>query len=189
MLALNFQVARSGPCEGKNLKPDATLKIEKTKELPDEECGFDGMRTKQGDRIVVHYTGKLYSNCSIFDSSREPVIRPFEFELGKGEVIQGWDRGLVKMCVGETRTLTVPSNYGYGYYGRRADPEDSSFNIGIPGKAALVFDIELLAIGPRPEKRKPKIKKKSLDEERFGFSKGLNKDEFNNPKVPEDELR
>ncbi|KAH8056306.1 oxidoreductase [Aureococcus anophagefferens] len=107
VLALNFQVARSGPCEGKNLKPDATLKIEKTKELPDEECGFDGMRTKQGDRIVVHYTGKLYSNCSIFDSSREPVIRPFEFELGKGEVIQGWDRGLVKMCVGETRTLTL----------------------------------------------------------------------------------
>ena len=140
------------------------------------------MRTKDGDRIVVHYEGKLYRNCSVFDSSREPVNRPFEFQLGAGEVIQGWERGLRNMCVGETRTITVPSNYGYGYYGR---PEG-----GIPGNAALIFDIELLAIGERMEKRKPKYKKKSLDEERFGFTKGMNKESFNHPEgMVEDELR
>ena len=82
------------------------------------------------------------------------------------------------MCAGETRTLIVPASYAYGPYGRPA-AEDRDH--GIPPKSALVFDIELLAIGPRLEKRKMKIKKKSLDEERFGFSKGLNKEELTIP--------
>ena len=61
VLVLRLDLAWCGACEGKNLKYDAQIKIEKTKELPDEECepNGNGYRTKNGDRIVVHYVGKL----------------------------------------------------------------------------------------------------------------------------------
>ena len=66
-----------------------------------------------GDKLKMHYTGKLYSDCSTFDSSVERGD-PFQFTLGKGEVIKGWDDGLRGMCVGEKRKLTIPSDLAYG---------------------------------------------------------------------------
>ncbi|GLE08394.1 hypothetical protein PINS_up019555 [Pythium insidiosum] len=84
----------------------------------------------------MHYTGTLRKDGSKFDSSLDRN-QPFEFTLGAGQVIKGWDQGLVGMCIGEKRRLTIPSNLGYGDYG--SQPK-------IPGKATLVFDVELMDI-------------------------------------------
>ncbi|WP_437729889.1 FKBP-type peptidyl-prolyl cis-trans isomerase [Sorangium sp. So ce1335] len=97
-----------------------------------------GPEAKDGDRVRVHYTGRLLKNNAEFDSSvgREP----FEFTLGNAEVIKGWDEGVAGMKVGGKRKLTIPSRLAYGEAG--SPPK-------IPGKATLVFDIELLGIvGP-----------------------------------------
>ncbi|WP_437961880.1 FKBP-type peptidyl-prolyl cis-trans isomerase [Sorangium sp. So ce119] len=98
-----------------------------------------GPEAKDGDRVRVHYTGRLLKNNAEFDSSvgREP----FEFRLGNTEVIKGWDEGVVGMKVGGKRKLTIPSRLAYGESG--SPPK-------IPGKATLVFDIELLGVGDAP---------------------------------------
>eukprot|EP00904_Undaria_pinnatifida_P010601 jgi/Undpi1/6671/HiC_scaffold_20.g09150.m1 len=88
-----------------------------------------------GDRLSMHYTGLLFKNCNEFDSSASRG--PFSFTLGQGEVIQGWDTGLLNMCEGERRRLTIPSEFGYGSRGAGGD---------IPGGATLVFDVQLLKI-------------------------------------------
>ena len=79
---------------------------------------------------------QLFKDGDKFDSSRDRGT-PFEFVLGKGQVIQGWDQGLRDMCVGERRKLTIPSGLGYGAAGAGAK---------IPGGATLVFDVELMDI-------------------------------------------
>ena len=92
-------------------------------------------KAKNGDNISVHYTGTLYRDGSQFDSS---VGRgPFDFKLGAGNVIKGWDEGLSGMCVGEKRRLTIPSGKGYG--DRGSPPK-------IQGGDTLVFDVEMLDI-------------------------------------------
>ncbi|KAJ2784030.1 hypothetical protein H4R18_001343 [Coemansia javaensis] len=101
-----------------------------------EECA---VRTKGGDTVSVHYTGTLFSDGTEFDSSRKRGV-PIEFVLGRGQVIQGWDQGLLDMCVGERRRLKIPARLGYG--SRGAPPL-------IPKDAALVFDTELVAINGR----------------------------------------
>jgi len=93
-------------------------------------------KTEPGDTIRVHYTGTLASNGEKFDSSRDRGD-PFKFTLGKGSVIKGWDQGLLGMCVGEKRTLTIPPNLGYG--ARGSPPK-------IPANSVLKFDCELIAI-------------------------------------------
>ena len=94
----------------------------------------DGAEVKAGDKVRVHYTGRL-TDGTVFDSS-VPRQQPFEFTVGAGMVIRGWDEGLLGMKVGGKRTLTIPPEMGYGEAG-----------IGpIPGNATLVFDIELLDI-------------------------------------------
>ena len=98
----------------------------------------------------MHYTGKLYSDCSTFDSSVERGD-PFEFTLGKGEVIKGWDDGLRGMCIGEKRKLTIPSDLAYG---------DSGSGEKIPGGSTLQFDVELLDIKEKGAKKKKAKKKK-----------------------------
>ena len=80
--------------------------------------------------------GTLYSSCKKFDSSVDRN-EPFEFQLGAGEVIKGWDNGLVGMCEGEKRKLTIPSDLGYGSAGAGAD---------IHGGATLQFEVELLKV-------------------------------------------
>ncbi|KAJ2723938.1 Peptidyl-prolyl cis-trans isomerase fpr2 [Coemansia sp. Benny D115] len=98
-----------------------------------EECP---QRTAIGDKLTMHYTGKLLSDGSKFDSSHDRD-QPFEFTLGHGHVIKGWDQGLLNMCIGEKRRLKIPADMGYGERG--APP-------AIPANSDLVFDTELLAI-------------------------------------------
>jgi len=94
--------------------------------------------SKNGDVLIMNYTGRFVDGKT-FDSNIDPKfghVRPFEFTLGAGMVIKGWDEGLVGMKVGEKKTLTVPPEKGYG-------PKDYS---GIPGGSTLIFDVELLGI-------------------------------------------
>ena len=103
-------------CEAKdNLDPNDELRIGVT-HRPDD-CP---RKTAHGDRLSMHYTGTLYRNDKKFDSSRDRNM-PFDFTLGRGEVIQGWDMGLSNMCVGEKRKLTIPSALGYGARGAGGD--------------------------------------------------------------------
>jgi hypothetical protein len=95
-----------------------------------------GAEAKDGDKVKVHYTGRLLKTNLMFDSSVGKT--PFGFQLGKSEVIKGWDLGVVGMKVGGKRKLTIPSKLGYGESG--SPPK-------IPGKATLVFDVELLSVG------------------------------------------
>ena len=90
---------------------------------------------KSGDTIAVHYTGKLTDGTK-FDSSVDRGT-PFEFQIGQGMVIQGWEQGLLGMKVGEKRTLTIPSEMGYGSRGAGAV---------IPPNATLIFDVEMISI-------------------------------------------
>jgi peptidylprolyl isomerase len=93
-----------------------------------------GAEATAGKRVSVHYTGTL-TNGTKFDSSLDRGT-PFEFTLGAGEVIQGWDKGVAGMKVGGKRHLIIPPSLGYG-----ASPVGS-----IPANSTLVFDVELLGI-------------------------------------------
>jgi FKBP-type peptidyl-prolyl cis-trans isomerase len=95
-----------------------------------------GAKTKKGDLVSVHYTGKLV-NGTVFDSSIQRGT-PIQFALGEGRVIQGWEQGILGMQVGEKRTLTIPSKLGYGEQGAGGV---------IPPNATLIFDVELVKIG------------------------------------------
>ncbi|CAE6502947.1 unnamed protein product [Rhizoctonia solani] len=99
------------------------------------------LRSQNGDKLSMHYTGTLEKDGSKFDSSRDRN-QPFDFAIGSGQVIQGWEKGLLDMCVGEKRKLTIPATMGYGERG---------FPPVIPGGATLVFDVELLGIKGRKE--------------------------------------
>ncbi len=95
----------------------------------------DGAEAVKGKRAKVHYTGTLIDG-SKFDSSVDRG-EPFTFMLGAGQVIKGWDEGVVGMKVGGKRKLTIPYQMAYGEAGR--PPK-------IPPKATLLFDIELLGV-------------------------------------------
>ena len=94
-----------------------------------------GTEAANGMSVSVHYTGKLTDGTK-FDSSLDRGT-PFTFTLGQGRVIKGWDQGVLGMMVGEKRTLTIPSELGYGSAGAGAS---------IPPNATLIFDIELLDV-------------------------------------------
>ena len=92
---------------------------------------------KQGDQLTMHYTGTLASDGSQFDSSVSRG-KPFQFVIGIGQVIKGWDEGVMKMSLGEKAMLKISSDYGYGSRGAPG---------AIPPNADLNFEVELLAIG------------------------------------------
>jgi len=98
-----------------------------------------GPQPKPGESVRVHYTGWLYENGvqgAKFDSSRDRND-PFEFALGAGMVIRGWDEGVAGMKVGGKRKLTIPPDLGYGSRGAGK---------AIPPNATLLFEVELLAV-------------------------------------------
>lgn len=95
----------------------------------------NGASPRQGQTVFVHYTGWL-TNGSKFDSSRDRG-QPFDFPLGQGRVIKGWDEGVASMKIGGRRKLTIPSDLGYGPRGMPPV---------IPPNATLIFDVELLGI-------------------------------------------
>jgi FKBP-type peptidyl-prolyl cis-trans isomerase FkpA len=110
--------------------------------VKDDKVAGTGAEARPGMMVSVHYTGWLLDPAAAdkrgkkFDSSKDRN-EPFEFQLGKGDVIAGWDEGVAGMKIGGTRVLTIPSNMGYGARGAGAD---------IPPNAALVFEVELLGV-------------------------------------------
>jgi len=104
----------------------------------------NGLKASAGDKVTVHYTGKL-TNGKKFDSSVDRG-QPFAFAVGTGQVIKGWDEAFLMLQVGDKATLTIPAEAGYG--SRALD--------SIPANSTLVFDVELLSV-------KPKIKAQPFD--------------------------
>jgi peptidylprolyl isomerase len=97
-----------------------------------------GASPKAGQICVMHYTGWLYKNGTKgakFDSSVDRN-EPFEFPIGKGKVIRGWDEGVATMKVGGKRTLIIPPDLAYGHMGQGS----------IPPYSTLIFEVELLAV-------------------------------------------
>ena len=109
----------------------------------DDKTVGTGDLAEAGKTVSVHYTGWLHDPAAAdnkgqkFDSSRDRG-QPFQFPLGAGHVIQGWDQGVAGMKVGGHRTLTIPPEMGYGARGAGGV---------IPPNATLVFDVELIAVG------------------------------------------
>lgn len=109
--------------------------------IKDSSMG-DGDEAITGKQVSVHYTGWLYDESlpdnkgNKFDSSHDRG-RPFDFPLGAGRVIKGWDQGVAGMKVGGQRTLIIPPDLGYGKRGAGS---------AIPPNATLIFDVELLSV-------------------------------------------
>ncbi len=146
---LASRAAFSLPLEEKAAKPAAetAAKEEKVSKMTKTPSGLQfedtvvgtGASPKPGQTCVMHYTGWLWENGAKgkkFDSSVDRG-QPFEFQIGLGMVIKGWDEGVMTMKVGGKRTLIIPASIGYGSRGAGGV---------IPPNATLVFDVELLGI-------------------------------------------
>ncbi len=95
----------------------------------------EGQEVEKFNIVTVNYTGLLEDGTK-FDSSLNPGSTPFRFTVGAGQVIKGWDEGLIGMKVGGKRKLTIPPELGYG----------SRDNGPIPANSTLIFEIDLLGI-------------------------------------------
>ena len=121
--------------------PGRTMTTASGLKIIDHKIGTGAM-PKTGQTCVMHYTGWLYDEHAKdhkgkkFDSSRDRN-EPFEFQIGRGMVIKGWDEGVATMKVGGQRTLIIPASLGYGARGAGGV---------IPPNATLIFDVELLAV-------------------------------------------
>jgi FKBP-type peptidyl-prolyl cis-trans isomerase FkpA len=115
-----------------------TITLESGLHIEDVQMG-EGATAQAGQEVFVHYTGWLYKDGQIgmkFDSSKDRGI-PFNFPLGEGHVIQGWDEGVQGMKVGGVRRLVIPPHLGYGPYGAGGV---------IPPNATLLFEVTLLRV-------------------------------------------
>jgi FKBP-type peptidyl-prolyl cis-trans isomerase len=127
-------------CSQQDLPPMETSKVAEL--IKKDMTRGEGAEAKAGQQVTVHYTGWLYDEAAPeqkgkkFDSSRDRGT-PFDFSLGAGQVIKGWDQGVQGMKVGGHRTLIIPPAMGYGKRGAGGV---------IPPNATLVFDVELLGI-------------------------------------------
>jgi FKBP-type peptidyl-prolyl cis-trans isomerase len=125
-------------------KPDTSAPTKVTGEGVKTPSGLEywdirvgnGDVAKEGSHVRVHYTGWLTSGKK-FDSSVD-AGRPFDFTIGNGEVIKGWEEGVAGMRVGGKRQLRIPPNLAYGAEGTPGGP--------IPPNATLIFDIKLLQV-------------------------------------------
>ena len=117
----------------------STITTDSGLQIEDTVVG-DGPEAKAGQYVTVHYTGWLRnddgSTGAKFDSSKDRND-PFQFALGAGHVIRGWDEGVQGMKIGGKRTLIIPAALGYGARGAGGV---------IPPNATLIFDVELLAV-------------------------------------------
>ena len=94
-----------------------------------------GVEAKSGDNVTVHYRGTLTDGTQ-FDASYDRN-EPFQFQLGMGQVIQGWDQGVAGMKVGGKRQLRIPADLAYG---------EKGYPGVIPANATLIFDVQLLSV-------------------------------------------
>lgn len=122
---MNFFNPSVGDSQSQARAPQAGFSVE-------EVAVGTGPIAEPGDTLSVHYVGTL-TDGRVFDSSLDRNV-PFSFTLGVGQVIRGWDEGLIGMRVGGKRLLTVPPEYGYGNQGVGA----------IPPNSTLIFAVELL---------------------------------------------
>jgi peptidylprolyl isomerase len=127
--------------EGKDMNKRVTLPSKLQFEMI-KEAETDAKSPQRGDRVQVHYTGWLADKDGnpIMDKKFDSSVdrgQPFQFIIGIGQVIKGWDEGVALMKVGEKRRLVIPAELGYGARGAGAS---------IPPNATLVFDVELLGI-------------------------------------------
>jgi FKBP-type peptidyl-prolyl cis-trans isomerase len=129
----NLERANAGVSSAMAARDDASLRGPSNDLQITDITPGDGATVKRGDTVVVHYTGMLLDG-TVFDSSK-PRGQTFSFEIGRGMVIKGWDRGLIGMRVGGKRRLVIPPALGYGERG--APPK-------IPPNAVLTFDVELI---------------------------------------------
>ncbi len=129
-LNIQNQVQEQTEINTQNVEDFDELQIETFREGSGEQT------TQAGDTISIHYTGTL-SNGQKFDSSLDSG-QPFAFTLGKGEVIPGFEQGLLDMQVGERRRIFIPSNLAYG--------EQGAGDGIIPPNAGLIFEVELMDI-------------------------------------------
>ncbi|KAF2721845.1 hypothetical protein K431DRAFT_267800 [Polychaeton citri CBS 116435] len=109
--------------------------LEKPLDIKVDKAVECSRKTVAGDKVQVHYRGTLEADGSEFDASYNRGT-PLSFHVGKGQVIKGWDQGLLDMCIGEKRTLTIQPEWGYGSRGMGP----------IPANSVLVFETELIGI-------------------------------------------
>ncbi len=114
--------------------PSANMDSVEELKIEDEKVGT-GAEATAGKKVTVNYVGTLTDGTK-FDSSYDRN-QPFSFNLGAGEVIQGWDQGVAGMKVGGKRKLTIPASLGYGAAGAGGV---------IPPNATLIFEVELLSV-------------------------------------------
>ncbi|KAM0717701.1 hypothetical protein Q7P37_007553 [Cladosporium fusiforme] len=115
--------------------------LDKPLDIQTEKAVECKRKTQTGDKVNVHYRGTLEADGSEFDASYNRG-QPLSFHVGKGQVIKGWDQGLLDMCPGEKRKLTIQPEWGYGSRGMGP----------IPANSVLIFETELVSIaGVEPE--------------------------------------
>jgi len=129
----------SGEPEKASGEPEKTIDLGDGLKLRITQEGDGETFPQAGDQLTMHYTLTLADDDKVIDSSRSRN-EPFTFTIGQGQVIRGWDKGVMKMSLGERGMLMVPANLGYGKSGAGAD---------IPPNSDLLFDVEVLAIGDK----------------------------------------
>ena len=144
-ILIGFSAEIKKPITQDSTVPSNTIETTRTSIVPGLSIRIlkqgDGVSAQVGNKVKVHYTGWIYNSDSEsglrgkkFDSSHDRGI-PFEFKLGEGRVIRGWDLGVVGMQIGEIRELLIAPNMGYG---------NRAVGNLIPPKSTLVFEVELL---------------------------------------------